>query len=102
MTEPVDGVESDPVAGLRRRLAEAEERNLNAIDAIRGAEARAAQAKRNFDELFHCLDVRENELRRLKELLGFTLETPFDEVRAALEARPGGVVTRQSTGPASG
>lgn len=82
MPDPVDKVCSATLAELRQRLAEAEERNLNAVDAIRGAEARTAQAKHDSDELFHRLDVRETELKRLKELLGFDLETPFDEVRA--------------------
>ena len=84
MSDSKHDVDSATLAELKQQLAEAVERNLNAIDAIRGAEARAAQAKRDSAELFHRLDVRETELRRLKELLGFDLETPFDEVRATI------------------
>jgi exonuclease VII small subunit len=78
------------VAELRRRLARAEERNLNAIDAIRGAEARLAQAEKDVDDIFHRLDVREKELAQLKEYLGFRLETPLDEVLDALARGDGG------------
>ncbi len=73
---------------LRRRLMETEERCLNAVDAVHGAMAQAAQAKRDAEEYFHRLDIRERELRRLKEFLGFELETPLDDVLSTLEQRP--------------
>jgi len=72
---------------LRRLLAEAEEKNLNAVDAILGAEATAAQAKRDIDGIFHRLHIREQELRQLKELLGFGLDTPLEEIARALPGR---------------
>ena len=74
---------------LHQRLMETEERCLNAVDAVHGAMAQAAQAKRDAEEYFHRLDIRERELRRLKGFLGFELETPIDEVLLTLEQRPG-------------
>lgn len=89
------------VAELQRRLARAEERNLNAIDAIRGTEARLAQAEKDVDEIFHRLDVREKELAQLKEYLGFRLDTPLDEVLDAV-ARGDGHDRRSATVDATG
>lgn len=86
--DDLDGgtIEEGPsdLARLRRRLAEVEEQNLNATDALIGAEAAATQARRDIDEIFHRLHVREQELKRLKELLGYDLETPVDEVAQAI------------------
>ena len=74
-------------AALRRELAEAKERNLNAVDALIGAEAAAAQARQDIDDIFHRLDRRESELRQLKELLGFELETPMDVIESTIKGR---------------
>ena len=71
-------------AELHRRVVEAEERNLNLADALVGAEAAAAQARRDIDDIFHRLHARETELKELKELLGFGLDTPFEEIARAL------------------
>lgn len=84
--ETVD--DRDEVAELRRRVADLEERHLNDTDALIGAEAAAAQARRDLDDIFHRLHVREKELEALKELLGFELETPIDEIIPALGGRP--------------
>lgn len=89
MIRPDDGLgdlpdDGDPVPELRRRVAELEERHLNDTDALIGAEAAAAQARRDIDDVFHRLHVREEELKELKELLGFELETPIEEITPAL------------------
>ncbi len=82
---------SSDVDGLRRRLAVAEERVLNLVDAVVGAEAAAAQARRDVDHIFHRLHLREQELKALKEMLGFELDTPLDEIARGL----GPVVARR-------
>ena len=89
MTEPTEpAVDRDAeLARLRHRLAEVEEQHLNATDALIGAEAAAAQARRDIDDIFHRLHVREQELKELKELLGFELETPVEEIIPALGGR---------------
>jgi len=81
-----DGVpdDGDPEAELRRRVAELEERHLNDVDALIGADAAAAHARRDIHEVFHRLHVREEELKELKELLGFELETPIEEITPTL------------------
>jgi hypothetical protein len=73
------------VSDLRRKLLAANERNLNAIDAVTGAEAAAAQAGKDIDGIFDRLHRREQELKALKELLGFTLETPLAEIARSLD-----------------
>lgn len=82
---------------LRRRVAELEEQHLNDTDALIGAEAAAAQARRDIDDVFHRLHVRENELKELKELLGFELETPIEEITPTLggSGRPTGHTVRR-------
>lgn len=86
MSRPVEdrGGEGSEQAELHRRLAELEERHLNATDALIGAEAAVAQARRDIEEIFHRLHVRERELTELKELLGFELDTPIEEIIPAL------------------
>ncbi len=81
-----------------RLLAEAREQNLNLRDALIGAEAAAAQARRDIDEIFHRLDVRETELKRLKELLGFELDTPLEQVARSLGKPGSGDPSGSSTG----
>ena len=69
---PNDEPPPDPRAiidDLRRRLRVEEEKSLNAVDAVLGARAAAAQAKADAQETFYRLHVRETELAQLKELL---------------------------------
>lgn len=54
---------------LRRRLRIEQEKALNAVDAVMGARAAAAQAKAETQDVFYRLHVRETELNQLKELL---------------------------------
>lgn len=58
------------IVDLRRRLAVEREVALNAVDAVLGAQAEAAQVRAENKELFYRLHVREVELEQLKELLG--------------------------------
>lgn len=77
-------IDVDELAELRRRVAELEERSLNATDSVIGAEAVAAQARRDADDYFHRLHLRERELEDLKESLGYELDTPIQEILPAL------------------
>ncbi len=96
MTAPDDGHETaDRLDDLRRRVAELEEQHLNATDALIGAEAATAQARRDIDDIFHRLHVRESELKALKEALGYELETPVSEIIPTL-GRRSGPSTRQA------
>ena len=81
--------QTDEMARLRDRVAQVEEQKLNAVDALIGAEAAAAQARRDIDEIFHRLHLREEELKQLKEALGHNLDTPNDEIIASLDRRSG-------------
>lgn len=85
MSRRHDGTDDrNELSELRRRVAELEEQHLNDTDALVGAEAAAAQARRDIDDIFHRLHVREHELEELKELLGFELETPIEEIIPAV------------------
>ncbi|MDH3299860.1 MAG: hypothetical protein OES24_05070 [Acidimicrobiia bacterium] len=86
MIQPADrrDADGDELSRLRRRVAELEEQHLNATDAVIGAEAAAAQARRDIEDIFHQLHVREEELKELKGLLGFELDTPLEEIVPAL------------------
>lgn len=59
----------DVIEQLRDRLRGEQEKTLNAVDAVLGAQAAAAQAKAETREVYHRLHVRERELEQLKELL---------------------------------
>lgn len=54
---------------LRDRLRHEQEKSLNSVDAVLGAQAAASQAKAETREVYHRLHVRETELAQLKELL---------------------------------
>ncbi len=96
-TATVVEIDTGELAALHRRVAELEERNLNATDALIGAQAAAAQARREIDGIFHRLHVREQELQELKELLGHELNTPNEEIIRELSrnSRLSGRTTRR-------
>ncbi len=96
---PAQGAPPDPrtvIDDLRRRLRAEQEKSLNSIDAVLGAQAAAAQAKAETQEVFYRLHVRETELEQLKELLA-------DENRALSSfdggpaAAPGGSADEEPT-----
>jgi hypothetical protein len=78
----------DVIDDLQLRLQLEQEKSLNALDAVLGAQAAAAQAKAETREVFHRLHVREQELTQLKELLAQLGGDPFDDGGAPPVDRP--------------
>lgn len=82
---------------LRRRLRAEQEKTLNSVDAVLGAQAAAAQARAETQDVYYRLHVRETELAQLKELL----DGSSDRFRTGAEletgARGGSAVEADTT-----